>query len=94
MKQPKLSAVQALALKVELGLTGNKHKKCRKVLRSLNVDLPTEKAEKDLRDELLQGNISIQYVKDHTAKGYKEIPVGFVSSEDLTGYVGWRKKTC
>ena len=87
IKQPKLSAKESLAMKVNLNMTGNQQKKFRKSLRSIGVALDSEREEKSLREEVMCANISIDYVRDYTADTELYVPVGIVGKGDMNGYI-------
>ena len=88
IKQPFISKEQGLAKRVVLGQSWNKHRKERLFYRSLGVEFESEKAERNLQNEIMCGKIKVKRKKILCAdKRTATEPVGYVGDDDLPSFV-------
>ena len=60
MKQPKIPSDEGSALRTSMELSWNKYRKQRRYLRSIGVEMDSERAERNFQEDAVCGQITVE----------------------------------
>ena len=87
MKQPKIPGDEGSALRTSMGLSWNKYRNQRRYLRSIGVEMDSERAERNFQEDALCGQITVEDVPLHHGDSREPIPTPVVYVKVLPNFV-------
>ena len=78
VKQPKIPSDEGPALRTSMGLSWNKYRKQQRYLRSIGVQMDSDRAGRNFQEDALCGQITVEDVPLHQGDSGEPIPTPVV----------------